>query len=480
MLLSPLRYINPISGNRGGSAITPFTPAEFSPTLWLEDEAQYMTFSSGSLVERWNDVRGNGVYVENLSPATQPTHNGDGLGVSFVNKELVSNTNLDNIGEVFVVFQPNNDNGGFFYSNTLNDNKVLRLRHQTDFFRSYWSDGVSSNLILSGTTDATLQNVSNLYHFHVDLGMYSNRVRGSFDGANFSRTSRNPISYTPKIGAANVSGQTNGIIKAVICCRSLNTDERLQMEDYLASKYSLTINARPTEYLNMIAIMGDSTARGNGSSTNLPIEYQGVQANVNIWNTGNHSIETYQTTGIGQNNVQPYAANTYASLTDSVGKNYIDRIGGNIHLLKYGVGSSTLGGNWNEQATSLMDASMGISNRYEYDTEVNLNKYLRVKALVVCLGDNDGANLTYSNDFATNMNAFLNRMNQLLPNTPQKYFIRRPIDTNPTTYISTVRSEIDGLSGVTVMDIDDLTTSDGIHLDEVSDVTLGERISDLI
>ena len=207
---------------------------------------------------------------------------------------------------------------------------------------------------------------------------------------------------------------------------------------------------------------------------------KGTQTNVNIWNTSTSLIETYQTTGVGQNNIQPYVASTYASLTDSVGKNYIDRVGGAVHLLKYGVGGSTLGGDWNEQTNSLLNASMGISNRYEYEAEVNLNKYLRVKALVVCLGDNDGAKLTYSNAFSTNMEAFLTRMNQLLPNTPQKYFIRKPIDTNPTTYIGTVRSEIDSLTGVTVMDIDDLTTLDGIHLDETSDATLGERISDLI
>ena len=454
MILTPLQ-ITPLSAKVVDSGR--ITIESLNPTLWLEDEASYMAFSSGSLVQRWNDVRGNGTYVENLDPARQPEHLGDGLGY------------LQSSG-----------------SNETPINLHYRTMYFADQIRTSWSDGVQSELTLQQAPDSTLLNDFNIYSHELDLGGQEHRVNRELKPVyQNSRTNRAEINFTA--GALQISlGGSDSEIKAVIMFnKSLTLDEQDVVWEYLSNKYSITLQA-PLTKVNAIASVGDSTARGNGNSINLPAEYKGTQTNVYICDSASQSIETYISTGVGVNNMQPSNPNPYASFTDSLGKHYIDRVGGSIIQVKHGVGGSTLGGSNVGSNYTLTDWD-GLTNNFlgyiracNNYLELNNSKRLNVLASVLALGDNDAANSTDASNFGTNLQSFIGRLKTCLPNNDFKIFLRRPVNTNPGSFLNDVRNAIDSYSGATVFNTDDLTTLDGIHLNETSDATLGERFADAI
>lgn len=452
----------------GNSGIT---VNSINPTLWLEDDSQYMTFSSGALVERWNDIRGNGVYVENLNAGTQPTHVSNGNGVTFVNKTLTANFNQRNRVTTFIVGKSNNvASGGYFItSNEASPDLYYGVRHISDAMRTNFSDGVNTTQAITQPTDVTLKANFNLIFSEVEMGGSAMRKNGTYGTSHlYSRNNRPEVNFTPKLSGINLT------TKAVIMFdRQLTNAERYVVEDYLAAKYSITLDARPATVVDGVVAIGDSTCRGNGLITQSSAYLQGVIPNAYIYDTVSTAIEPYKTIDADRNNMQPNNATNYFSVTDSIA--YY----GEQYVIKYGVGGQFMAVSW---LTTTYNLSLSIVAGYIHQTNRLLEldgKILNVKAVVICLGDNDAANETYANAFATNLTNLVNRMNNLVPSTPSKIILRRPIDTNTGDYLSTVRAAIDN-SGYNVLSTDDYNTLDGLHLDAAGDEALGLAISNLL
>lgn len=475
----------------------PFLFSGANPSLWLEDDSKYMTFSSGSLVERWSDVRGNGTYVENTTVSEQPTHVGDGLGVNFMNKELISNiSNGRTRGTLFVVAQSNGTNGFQVFGATESSTSHISVNDSASRWQLQWSDGVLSTQTLQCTQDLDILTEFKLGMVQLDTGGAYWRNSGGLyasGGSKFGRA-REEVDFTPKVGDVSGLGSNMKIQALIYFPTPLSWDDREAVEDYLADKYSLTLATRVTTTQDMVLVLGDSTARGNGDVTNLTAKYQGSQTGIRILDTGAAPVDVnqYITTGGSKNNVQPdVGVVAYASLTDSLAYEYRDRTGEDVDYLKYGVGFATLGtntagtNNWYyNNMSGQFDLAMRRYNlacwfRLEREESIRPN----IVGVVICLGDNDANDTTDAANFEDNLNEFLDRLKPMLLNQPTaKIQLRRPVDTgwggaDRVVVRTNLANVIASRDDVEMVDTDIYGTLDGTHTDEAGDQAMGLLIA---
>jgi hypothetical protein len=224
----------------------PFTPANISGlSLWVKSDAGVYTdagvtlATNGQTVRQWNDQSGNGNHLSQATSSQRPTYvtnvvNGmpELQSVAANSQLLFTNTNFPTPFTVFLVARKTALTNGRLLAGRNNDwllgwwHTLARQAFWTNTVLLGGSVGEDPNRwwLYTGTYDGTTANVW-------ENGTLFASVAGSFAGPNGLEVG----------GAQNTNGEPSdsGILEVAIYNRVLTTQERQNVDTYLAKRWLL-------------------------------------------------------------------------------------------------------------------------------------------------------------------------------------------------------------------------------------------------
>lgn len=249
-------------------AATPDTIPDL--TLWLDASEGVTTDGStpavdGELVQQWDDQSGEGNHAVQLTSGNRPTFetnvfNGQPTLRFATNKAIVTSSFLDASYNTAFTF--------FIVANKANDDLQVSSSNQTSTFFS----GRQGFLIYNSgnLTDTQTQTAAGIAT--TSLGIETFRYNGSMKTLRFNGFTRINEAATGNLGlsgALTVGARSSNdfyysgdIAEVLIYNRALTDSEVDEVEEYLATKYGLTI----TQELPQIVFEGDSMTSGVGST----------------------------------------------------------------------------------------------------------------------------------------------------------------------------------------------------------------------
>jgi len=251
---------------------------------------------------------------------------------------------------------------------------------------------------------------------------------------------------------------------------------------------------------------GQSNSQGRGVSgtadANIPAEFQGAQTNVKIWyGTVTSSIgsswDTYDHTTASNANL-PASGNTTFGFDITMGKDYIDRVGGTVYNMKFAVGSTWLayntggGGYWHPTDNTQIH---GNARRMFANYITNWRKSLRehqqagrnpsVIGIAWYQGEEDATLQAAADAYSTNEILFFNTLEaEMGCGTGLKKLIIRihsGIDGTQHPYRDTVRAQkaltVAALTNATLISVDSYGLLDTAHINGAGQLALGTALS---
>lgn len=291
--------------------------------------------------------------------------------------------------------------------------------------------------------------------------------------------------------------------ETIVFDRLLSLAEIDEVHAYFNARYGMSIplwssyTAAPT-----ICIYGQSNAAGRGdrgtSDANVPAEYDAALTGVNIW-YGTRTLNigsAFETLNINNNNHMlgdEVQAPTYFGPELTLGKEYIDRVGGSVYIHKYATGGTNLAysaslGYWHP--TVYTTRAHNSQNRLFGQAMENWWQSLRVhqaagrrpevKVIDYFQGEQDATTLADANNYSLNgVELFNNFESEMGVGTGLKKLICRIHTNGSETYESIVRSEqatlVTLLTNAVLVDSDPYATraGDGVHLAAQGQLDIG-------
>lgn len=289
--------------------------------------------------------------------------------------------------------------------------------------------------------------------------------------------------------------------------RTLTLDELDEVHTYINQRYGMTIPLWSSYSLvDAIWLGGQSNAAGRGdrgaSDVNIPAEYDAVLTGANVWyGTPASNIGTaWETLNINNNNhdLRDEQGATYIGPEVSMCKDYIDRTGGSVYLMKFALGGSYL--NYHNTTSSFWDPlnnSLIQSSEFRLYAQSMLNWWKslaahqaasrkpNMKGLVWYQGEQDATVEAYANSYATNGENLFTELRKELGVGNAKAFIVRihsGIGVVAQPYRDNVRAQQDALAGsltnAVLVDVDGYTLRDDAHINVNGQLSLGTSLAD--
>jgi|SRR5688572_3205326 len=286
--------------------------------------------------------------------------------------------------------------------------------------------------------------------------------------------------------------------------RSLSMIELDEVYAYLNARYSMSI---PTwTSLSPVATIwlgGQSNAGGRGDrgtlDVNVPAEYDGAMPGVNIWagtTTWGTEFQTIDITTNNHNYYEPASAAVAFGPELTLGKEYIDRVGGSVYIVKVALGSTwmtyqaTANGYWSPTANVDNQNSglrrFSVAGRSWWQAmRVFQQAGLRpdLKAIIFHQGEQDATVEAVADQWAASADVFFDELDAELGTgqTPPR-LICRIHSGNPEPYTNNVRTQQDNFVSscdrCVLIDTDALGTrpGDSVHLSYQGQLDLGDDL----
>lgn len=313
-------------------------------------------------------------------------------------------------------------------------------------------------------------------------------IDGGFS-ATVARAQYDVAAFTPSIGT-EYRTFAGDWYETVFYTRTLSQSEWDALHANHATAYTTTptlwssLTTRPT-----LVLMGQSNCAGRAAMADLPAEYQGAQAGVNIW-TG-AAFATLNST-LNNNQFGATATNQFG-WEMAVGKEYVDAYGGSINLVKYAVGSTPLARNGVNQSwdpawyTTSGNALYSLAGMETWEAVIAMQAAgLRPDFLAFqwFQGEQDATTQAWADAYQTNLTAFLDAIRSTLGASSLPVHLMRIANEGTETYNPTVRaaqSAVAGaVSGVTLIDTDSYGMADTVHLNASGQIALGTTLAALL
>jgi len=254
---------------------------------------------------------------------------------------------------------------------------------------------------------------------------------------------------------------------------------------------SLSVDAQrcANREAQVFIIAGQSNANGARDAVTgiLPITDNKLKS-CKVWN--GTSFESLSAVATNNNQYPVYARNGYYSFNIQLLKNIYDSTQQNIYLIQFAIGGTKLyndGRCWSSEAiNSLYDSLM--LNATSALAAISSVEDSYTARFYFYQGELDATNVTYANEYETNISKFIDsvRINLGLPNM-NTYIMRIHNDMSSVSYpgLSTVRAAQANVcaakTNCTMITVDDCELSvDGAHLTTAGYTTLANRLSGLI
>lgn len=225
-----------------------WTPAQASPSMWLDaSDARTITLN-GSTVSQWDDKSGNRINATQSTAARQPTYTTNGLNgnpvLTFNTSSFSSTANVNGLSSFMFYIVAKASTGSNYTS-------MLRFQTSTSKYFSYTWAGTSAATIIS-ETDATAPTgmASGLVNNAWNIGAVrrvQNQANGfaSYNNGTFveGKTSPNSAFECGQLTIGSYIGTSeyfSGTIAEIVLFYTANDDvTRQRMEGYLAWKWGL-------------------------------------------------------------------------------------------------------------------------------------------------------------------------------------------------------------------------------------------------
>jgi hypothetical protein len=277
---------------------------------------------------------------------------------------------------------------------------------------------------------------------------------------------------------------------------------------YVNARYSMSIPlwSSYTE-VDSVWMGGQSNTAGRGdrgaSDVNIPAEYDQALTGVNIWHgTPVNLIGTaWETLNINNNNhmLGDAQAATYIGHEVTLGKEYLDRTGRDIYIMKYALGSSYLAfhnnvtPHWN-----FVDNTVTPINANRLYAKSMTNWWLSMRAHQIAgrkpvlkglewfQGEQDATVQAYAEAYAANLQIFFAELRRELGIPAPVIHVMRIHINGSETYETTLRAQqatgAAAITGATLIDTDGFATraGDGVHLGVTGQLDLGTYLAGLL
>lgn len=203
-----------------------------------------------------------------------------------------------------------------------------------------------------------------------------------------------------------------------------------------------------------------------------------------------NNVQIYNSVVTGNNlQTMTYGVNSGESVTTngdqgnySIGTIYAGNKDNKI-VFKYAIGGTGLDQNtplpnWSPSTNnSLYDEF--VSNWNDLNVELAAYDVVYVEKVIWVQGERDATDLTWANNYESNLNGFMSSINAVFQNLPDWHIARLKTDINPSSYLHvlTVRAAQENIintnSNVYLIDVDDCSIPDQVHYDDVCIITKG-------
>lgn len=379
-------------------------------------------------------------------------------------------------------------------------------------FNSSWYGYESTNRFFQYNTNATNNTTSDAgadacWVSRVGYGARVPIVNGILQAdmtqINQLRTAATTVSLGTEYRGLNLAWQATWVWNRVLSIAELD-----YMHALINTEFSMSIPlwSSYTE-VDSVWMGGQSNTAGRGdrgaSDVNIPAEYDQALTGVNIWyGTPVNNIGTaWETLNINNNNhmLGDSQAATYIGHEVTLGKEYLDRTGRDIYIMKYALGSSYLA--FHNNATphwNFVDNTVAPinANRLYAKSMTNWWQSMRVhqaagrkpvlKGLEWFQAEQDATVQDYAEAYAANLQIFFAELRRELGISAPVIHIMRIHINGSETYESTVRAQqaigAAAITGATLIDTDVFATraGDGVHLSVVGQLDLGTYLAGLL
>lgn len=298
--------------------------------------------------------------------------------------------------------------------------------------------------------------------------------------------------------------------ETLIWNRPLSVEELDLVYTYINERYSMSVPlwSSLTE-VDTIVNEGQSNMAGRGdrgaSDANIPAEYDGALTNVNIWHgtTTANIGSAFETLNINNNNHMlgdDAQAATYIGPDVTLGKEYEDRTGRPLYIIKYATGGTNLAysatlGYWHP--TAYITRAHNSQSRLYGQLGQNFWAAMRVmqaagikpniKALIKFQGEQDATTQADAEAWSANCQLFYQHLEEELGfGISKKKLICRIHINGSETFETTLRAQqalaVSALTNATLIDTDSLATrvGDGVHIGVQGQLDLGNILQNLL
>lgn len=342
----------------------------------------------------------------------------------------------------------------------------------------------------------------------IGSGFRASMINGTIQPTMTRHSLQTAVGNTPVTVAlgSNLYGMNFEFQEAVLWPRVLTLTELDQVADYAASRYGLTMaRFRNLTPVATVALHGQSNASGRGlrgtSDASVPVEYRGAQTNVNIWwGSPSDNIGTaYQTYNLTNNAhmLGDTVAATQFGMDTSLGKEYIDRLGGQVFINKYAIGGiglrfvnsatgSFASGNraWG-QGTGSNHWSRIMTNWWQnLQVQQAAGRVPDLRGVVWWQGEQDATDATAAGEYQANLTQWISDYRHESGFPSARFVLCRihtAIDGTAFPHKNTVRAAIDAIgtsvSGTQIFSVDSYTLRDTAHVNGDGQIAIGNEIS---
>jgi hypothetical protein len=497
----------PIIGNAISPSVAPisgvadaaFNPVDISPEIWVNADNYAATVFA--------DLSGNGNDMT-LDSGTAVFTGGGQNGQNYIAAVdmyavAASAVAVRPVYVYFVAEMPTSNNGCIGALESANNEIALAYSATPDDLAVSCGDGTFSQ-IHGRVVTPTKNNVFAIHQAQVTKGHLAVLRDGAYGStlatdliANQRDSLGDTLTYTPTLGKRTTKHFNGKFYECFFFNKALTPVEEDNLLTWINTKYShsAALWSDGSTAVDVLALAGQSNAEGIGVNASLTVTYQGPQANVKI-NTGSALAALEE----GVNNEGNTSANFGPEMT--FGYRYNELNGNPVRLVKFGVSSLPLVEvvtlTWNPVYNP---AARGQNHNYPFPKLIydyhqslflmkNAGEIPTFRALLWVQGERDANGDHTSAPEAATYEAIFDAFYanfKIQFGVPEfdvaLYYIHTDLPASPYTNKAAIRSALTSLatdSNKFLIDADDLTTTDNIHLDSDGYEQLGIRAANAL